>query len=376
MLSSTLGSSRLLARPGTGRLWVLNPTAAVLWDLHAAGFDAAAMAELLTQRFGLDAATAQRQVGTLLADWREAGLTAPLPPWSAMPQRPCADLAGRPTPAPAGSWCLRVAATRVSLGIADATLLAAMAPVVQPLRADPADAVDYRLRLVGNVVQWRLRLDGVCCAAGAGADAATVETVQALVELGCRLRERLLIAHGGGLVAADGRGLLLIAPGGAGKSTLAAALNAAGLTLLGDDVVPVTPDGHLVGLGMPLCLKAGSWPVLAECRPELTALPTVRRFGQAVRYLPPRGPRAATPVPTGWLLFPRYQPGTAPGLQALSPAAALEGVAAAAAVIRDLTQAKLEQLARWVGAAPAYALTYPDLDSGVSLVRDLLNAAL
>jgi hypothetical protein len=75
------------------------------------------------------------------------------------------------------------------------------------------------------------------------------------------------------------------------------------------------------------------------------------------------------------LLFPRYQPGGVASLEPLGPAAALRGLVAAEAVIRNLTQAKLEQLARWISSAPAYALTYPDLDSGLALTRQVLAAS-
>jgi hypothetical protein len=44
------------------------------------------------------------------------------------------------------------------------------------------------------------------------------------------------------------------------------------------------------------------------------------------------------------------------------------------AVIRDLTQEKLEGIVRWVQSAPAYAITYPDLDNGLALVRSLEEA--
>jgi len=70
------------------------------------------------------------------------------------------------------------------------------------------------------------------------------------------------VLHAAGLVARDGFGVVLIGRSGAGKTTLAAALNAVDYALLGDDVVPVTPEGLLVGLGMSPCLKEGSWSVL------------------------------------------------------------------------------------------------------------------
>ncbi len=201
-------------------------------------------------------------------------------------------------------------------------------------------------------------------------------TLRTLTELGCRGGERLLVVHGAGLVLPDGRGLLLVAPGGSGKTTLAAALNADGLGLLGDDVVPVTPDGRLVGLGLPLCIKPGSFSVLASRRPDLERASTVMRLGQPVRFLPPRGQRVAHPVASTLRLFPSHRPGEAPRVAPLSPAQVLQGVVEAEAVIRDLTQAKLEALALWAEAGSAYSVSYPDLETGLEIVEGLLKGRI
>lgn len=263
-----------------------------------------------------------------------------------------------------------------------------MAPFLLPARVPPAGThptaaplpppqrlpLPDHLVLHGDAARWTLTANGLQLAAGQGQDAALVALLTSLTELGCRSRERLLVIHGGGLVAPEGRGLLLVAPGGSGKSTLTTALEAAGLGLLSDDVVPVTPAGELLGLGLPLCLKAGSWPVLARCRPDLARAPTLKRHGQAVRYLPPRGRPVTGAVPAALLLFPRFHPGAAAQATPLTPEGALREIIAAEAVIRDLDQPKLEALARWVSAIPAVALRYPDLATGVALVREHLEA--
>ena len=142
--------------------------------------------------------------------------------------------------------------------------------------------------------------------------------------------------------------------------------------LLGDDVVPVTPDGRLVGLGLPLCVKPGSFPVLAALRPDLEGAAPLRRLGQPVRLLPPVGPRVAHAVEPALRLFPSHRPGEAPRFEPLDPAQVLRGVVEAEAVIRDLTQAKLEALALWVAAGPAYSVTFPDLETGLEQVRRLV----
>jgi hypothetical protein len=114
--------------------------------------------------------------------------------------------------------------------------------------------------------------------------------------------------------------------------------------------------------------------VLSERRPDLAACAPFERLGQTVRYLPPRGPALHRPLDLALLLFPRYQPRQAPTCDPLSPEAALQGLVAAEAVIRCLDQAKLDDLARWIAAAPAYAIAYPDLATGVAQTLALLDA--
>lgn len=378
MLQTPLGASRLLAHPGDRRLYLLDPPATVLWDLHASGLNAAALAELLVARFGLAAATAHAQVEGLIAGWRQAGLLdagAVAPGWRLGDPTDPASLLLHPIPAPAGAWGLRVADRTVGFGCDNPCFARTLEPWLAPLRTDPTAVgpVDHLLRLSGSPAAWRLDLDEVTRTAGNAPDGALVATLKALIDVVCRPAERLIVLHGAGLVAPDGRGLLLIAPGGSGKTTLAAALDTAGYGLLSDDVVPVTPDGKLLGLGLPLCLKSGSWPVLAAHRPDLDQAPVIQRYGQMVRFLPPHTPAPARSVTPARLLLTRYRPGAKPQTTPVTPEQALQGILTAEAVLRDLTQAKLEALARWVSIIPAYTLTYPDIDSGLALVQAILR---
>jgi len=381
MLETRLGTARLLARPGERRLWVLDAGAAALWDLHTAGWAGESLVGLLAEHFELAPAVTRHYLDGSYAEWQAAGLLTgadtvdrPCDPIEIVPNLP------EPAPgaAPLGAWWRSVADRTVSLWIQDEGLRAALAPLLptspDPDDTQPAQAPCDHLALYGDKTHWTLRGNGAELASDQGRDAAVVAALSAITELGCRTRERLLVVHGAGLLAPGGRALLLIAPGGCGKSTLAAGLNAAGCGLLSDDVVPVTPAGDLLGLGLPLCLKPGSWPVLRARRPDLDQAPAVQRFGQTVRYLPAHGRPVTGAHPPALFLFPRYHPGQPPHCEPRLPEQALQGLVEAEAVIRDLDQAKLEALARWVSAVPAYALTYPDLDSGLALVRDLLEA--
>ena len=374
MLRTLLGRSLLLARPGDWRLWLLNAEAACVWDWHQAGLDTEALAERLSRQVGLTPASAREQINTLLRDWQGCGLLDPTPAldpeeaaWGILPlSDPCPHW-------PADTLNLVIGDVRLGLWIEDDPLRQALWPLIAPLHANTAATAGPLLSLQGTAENWALQWNHELLETGRGRDTAVLAVLRELTERACRAVERLLVVHGAGLVGPDGAGLLLIAPGGSGKTTLAAALNAEGLPLLHDDVVPVTLDGDLLGLGLPITLKAGSWPVLQPLRPDLSETPIRQRLGQPVRLLPPRGQPVTRPVPLGVLVFPRYQPDTPAHVQRLTPEAALQGLIEAEAVIRHLTQDKLERLARWIESAQAWSLAYPDLASGLAGMRRILD---
>lgn len=358
LLSAPLADHLIVARPGPqqGQSWlVLNPLAGWIWESHQAGVSPATMAELLAARFQMPLAQAQAEIHPLLANWRNEG-------WCAAPISATPD------------WRLGIADQCITLTVDDPVLAVRLEQITGHLRIEPGNPADSALRLSGTADHWRLWSNGAPTAVGDSLDEAVVSTVAALVELGCQTPQRLLTLHAAG-VSRAGRGWLIIGEGGAGKTTLAAALNADGWELLGDDVIPVTHDGQLLGIGLSLCLKAGSWPVLAPRVPEFERILPVYRAGQPVRFLPPPGATVRGPLPPAAFLFPRYAPDIRPVLEPLTPVAALQGIIAAESVIADLTQEALTTLIRWIGSVPAFSLTYPDLDHALALMAGAVTDA-
>lgn len=374
VLQAALDSCRILARPDDGRLHLLDPAGTVVWDLHCTGIAVGKMAGLLAQHFGTERSTTQIQVESLLNQLRLAGLVDNRPSNADIrfsPKNWVLD-APRLTPVSPEESSFILGDVPISFSIANSQLEFALRTHLQPLRRHSDGMVAHNLWLAGTPEHWCLYLNDRVWAEGCGIDEACVTVLNALVDVACRAHDRLIVIHGAGLRLNDGRGVLLIAPGGHGKTTLAAALNAEGMGLLGDDVVPVTMNGDLLALGTPLCLKSGSWPILTNCRPELMESSSIRRFGQEVRYLVPLGPSVRRPVRPSFLLFPQYQTGSSPQFQRLDAVSALRNIIEAESVIRNLTQAKLQTLAQWVSTIPAYRLVYPDLASGSALVHHIL----
>lgn len=379
LLNTTLGTSQVLAHSGGDRLHLLNASAAELWQLHQASDDEVAARPLiqkLTVDYGLSKAAASSQIEELLLHWRQSGLLADgLEPLTTTLAQPCDWVITPPFPATDWSMTLTVKLAGLCCGVLveDAQLTERLKVLLSSVLLASPEPLAHQLVLTGTALQWQLSVNEQIEATGLGLENALTRVLHTLINLACQAEERLLVIHGAGLKLADGRGLLLIAPGGSGKTTLATALNAQGYALLSDDVVPVNLAGDLLGLGTSICLKSGSWSVLAALRPDIAGTQSLERFDQTVRYLPPLGNGCAGPIPPGLLLFPRYQPGSAPQCQALSPEEALQHIIEAEAVIRNLTQAKLDALASWVSSVPAYALCYPDLDSALALIQQLTD---
>lgn len=377
-MQAPLADGLVLAFPGDWRLWVLNAEAAIIWELNGAGLSPADMTVRLADFTGIDPAVLKVQIDQLLTDWQRTGLLqAVRQSYDSPPGSPDAGSPSRspprPVQPPGAAFQYVLADTRLAISVSDASITAILRPLLAGLQAEPQEGPPAALlQLSGTMDNWQLRVDGVLCAYGTTLDSAVVALLGETIERACRTPERLLVVHGSGLVMQDGQGILLIAPGGSGKTTLATALNAAGWPLLSDDVVPVNLDGTLAGLGMPICVKAGSWPVLATLRPELYDQPIIQRYQQSIRYLPPRGSSQFNPVPLGLMLFPRYDAASSPRIERLTPITALQGLIEAEAVVRHLTQDRLDRLAQWISAAPAYAITYPDLESALNLVQRLL----
>ena len=382
MLVASLGQSSVFTRSGERQLWVLGEDEALLWELHSLAVNASDTATLLAQRFGLSPSQAQSMFDKHLSKWRSVGLLPDanpgkdcpeVAPWEELIQFPPAVAADLK----ASDFLLSVAQRTIILRLGDEALHMRIVPLIAHLCVsgfgwDQVPAVDL-IEHTGEASNWQLLVNGATMVDGQGQDEAVVSILKLLSDIGSRTAERLLVVHGAGLVSPTGHCFLMAATGGAGKTTLAVALEAEGYRLLSDDVVPIDREGAAVGLGLPACIKSGSWDVLQPYRPDLAAVVETSRFGQLVRYLPPRHPVASKHLPPRLLLFPSYRPYQEAASQWLSPEEALQRLVAADAVIRDLTQKKLEDLSQWVSSMPAYAIQYPSLVSGTALVQTLLG---
>jgi hypothetical protein len=164
---------------------------------------------------------------------------------------------------------------------------------------------------------------------------------------------------------------------GSGKSTLTAALVAAGFTYLTDELSLLTSGlGRFRAAPVSLGLKSGSWPLLATRFRGLEGLPKHRQAdGREVRYLaPPRDAPLDQRVHTAeCLVFPQYEAGGPTELCSVGPVEALYRLAEAGYAVPDsLDDQRVQFLIDWVGQLDCYRLRMGDIASAVLKIQALL----
>src|SRR5204863_1546515 len=125
-------------------------------------------------------------------------------------------------------------------------------------------------------------------------------------------------------LACGSRAILLCAPQGNGKSTLAAWLAARGWRYFNDDLAIIDPSGPAV-LPLPVAVgvKEGSRVLLEGDHPALRAAPLHRYGEKAARYVAmPRASTATRPAPLAGAVFSRYEAGSDTSISRIAPAEA------------------------------------------------------
>ena len=170
----------------------------------------------------------------------------------------------------------------------------------------------------------------------------------------------------GGPGGGTGEIVLLPAPSGHGKSTLAAALVAAGWDYLGDEAIGVRPV-TLTAVGYPkrVALDAASRTVLGlpdtdapETRPEDLRGGMVRLDGDV--------------GPIGRVVLPRYVEGAEAALEALDPAEAIVELLANTLNLARSREVGLAAVCDLAGGVPVHRLTHSGAADAVALIGSLV----
>ena len=311
------------------RLFAYNDTARHVWDLIEAGRGEQELVAEFAQAWDIPAALAQRDIETILAQWRGEGLLAgadapALPLASAVETGPDCDCVVPPQWM--AEWICTIGRTVIAFAVASDRLtpVRTMFAHLETPGAHPQARIEVRTAPSGELV---LLVGGVERSRTSEAALLIGGVWQSILELIHPGVEWLAIIHGAA-IEQNGKGFVLCGPSGSGKSTLTAGLVSAGRGYLADDLAAISaPDAMIVPWPAPISLKPGSFDVIAPHRPDLAQAPRYRTKGVEARLLAHATAGTAfdmAPVPMRYLIFPRFTPGASPQLQAFTSFQALE----------------------------------------------------
>ena len=371
---------RLVVIARNGTVAALDPGGRRLWEALQAGCSVAELVDASVQEGGLPREVARRSIACALRSWRALGLLDA--PAREAPCAPPAACAAARREEPAALDAAYLAGDRpVRVRCNDPVLAGVIAAACRSCRLGGADGEIATVEVIEQDGRFAVRAEDAVLAR---VDDLTTNRLlarhgclTALLETARRPRRLLGILHASA-VGVGGRCVLFPGTKGSGKTTLAAALVAAGAELVTDDYAPleraswqVWPVPYAPGL------KHGSWRPLLARYPDLAAQPVHEFAGLRVRYLeldPARMAPLDRGLPVAALVFPRYKPGAALRQRRITAAEALAGLCHANALLARDAEVLADTL-RWLEATPAYRLSYGDLDQAIEWVLPLLNAA-
>jgi HprK-related kinase A len=189
----------------------------------------------------------------------------------------------------------------------------------------------------------------------------------------------LLVLHSA-VLEREGRAVLLPAPPGHGKSTLCAALAARGWRLLSDELALVDlHTGLLHPFPRPISLKNRSIDVISAFAPGAVLSAPVRDTVKGdiayVRPPPESVRRSEEPATPGWLVFPRYRPGSTARFLPLHKADAFKQLAEQAFNYYVLGRLAFETVAGLIDRCDCFSFEYETLESGVAAFEALSTQA-
>jgi len=274
----------------------------------------------------------------------------------------------------------RLLTTNFAIYFSSAAEEARVHPALAHLGVEPSrsDAVFEILNVEGGYVL----LDGIAPIAFCrDLERVTPRLKTVLLQAAVRRHSYFLEIHAG--VVSDGeRCLLLPAAPGSGKTTLTAALTAAGFQYFSDEVALLEePDFQVRPVPISLSVKSGALEVLAPLFPQLRrSAKHTREDFETVTYLNPPPVSFSYDVnrtyPAGWIVFPQYSPHATTELRPIAKAEALARLMKEVLMVgTTLDKRIVRSLVRWIQRVDCYELPNSSLSHAVQLISSLLKGS-
>jgi Coenzyme PQQ synthesis protein D (PqqD) len=351
---SLLDDRPVLFSESAQKIYELNQTAAYIWCCLLDNDPADAICEKLAEQ-GLTRVEARKHVHQALSNWRSLRLLET--EWSFDERHSFAAKVGK-----------------LSVQIQTSSKL--LTEVLTPLFNQPS-SVSEKIEDTFGVVE----IDGQASIFHNGACIARCTLNELVPSLKAHITELVvcksapdIVLHAACLVSGD-KALLISGRPGAGKTTLAIHLMAAGLGYAADDIVMIAPDGRATGVPFAPALKPGSWTMAEKYYPAVGRYAVHRRpDGKRVRYLETMPAAVKGSVPVGWIIFIKR----APDVPArLVPLGQLETISrlidASYSPDGKLSDEGFHAIKQTLHIAEAFELQYSDAGQARDVVVELCN---
>ncbi len=379
----SFSAGHVLFWPPTGRVWVLNSSAALAWDFLQKKFKKEAAIAAFADFFDIPEELADQGMNTALDSFAaegllEGGTPQPLPVEQTWPQ-PLATEYSLPSVAQQHSRQINVAGLRIGLYIDDKSLADWFNNLLSPFAGEQPEK-PTKINLVATANETKPETFDVAADSTLWLEQAPRDqVVPALMTLifmhaSARLKTSMLL-HAAVLVR-NHTALLLPAESGSGKTTLAAELASRGWTFYSDELAVLDPlSGHILPLALPLSIKSGSVAALQRNYPQLATLPVWNRTdGKQVRFLTPpleSLPRQRSGVKVSRIVFPAFHENGDDVLQPLSKGDALQLLAQTGSSDRVSTLEDIRAMIALVEEADCRQLFFTDCHTAAETLDSL-----
>jgi hypothetical protein len=357
----------VLARPDVPGLYLLNPSARLIWDLVQTGGPVADLVRDFSAACGIPREVAEQDVQQTLDQWRTDLLSA------RQASSSNTDAPSEMPPSVVPGHFTRdyfIAGKNVRLLLQTRELAEEIAPRLESLPPAPS-APDFTFLVVEESDGFRIFCGQRCIAKEEGVGAIRAVLLQEIVR-SCRGQECLAVFHAG---ACGSSSRCVVFPAGtqSGKTTLAAVLMKTGLTFYSDDSVLLERDTLSVpSMPFSLMIREGSWTILDSRFPELRLAPILSRYGQRVRFLPPEGiSQGELRGQVGAVVFVRFDREAANEITSLDTLQALLRLQQSGFWVAHDEQS-IRRFLDWLQSTPCYSLSYSDVDQAASIIRGLV----
>jgi hypothetical protein len=363
-------NSLVVVRPDVAGLFLLNPSARLLWEELRNGASLQRAVLRLTEIFGIPESVARRDVEATIAAWQD-GLIGEA--------TPC--VLSSSLPVEASEYCYRETRDAVRMDC----VLHRRSFRVWLEAGEIAEEIGPRLEGIagtgeGSAISFRVGrhgdragvwLDGVLIADEEKIGGARAILLQEMTRLSAKRTIRAIL-HAGAC-GTEAQCVLLAGASHAGKSTLCAALMGAGMTCYADDSAMIDDEFRVLGMPFPLMLRRSGWDGIGRgggMREPAWGMRWGVESGFLASNLPSGGSLAA---PVAGLVFVEYR-ANARRFE-MTPLTVFESLMALreSGFWVEHERESIGESLDWIAGLPRFRMRYSSIDDAVAAVRGLLG---